>query len=378
MKFFPWSTSLFSTSLIAVAVIAGCKSDAPSVQAAPQTATARVVTAEQLQVPAVVRATGALQAHESATLSAQVMGRVTRVLVEPGDNVRAGQTLVVLDDAVMRASAEQAEAAMKAAGEQQAAAQSNADLAASTLARFRQLEAQKSVSPQEMDEVTRRAEAAAAQASAARAQTAAMRARHAGANAMLGYTRIVAPFAGVVTARSIDPGAMAAPGVPLLQVDSGGPLEMQATVAESAIANLRKGSKIAVTVDSLNSEPLPGTVFEIVPAADPMTHSFLVKIALPALKQLRAGLAASAAIPVGTKQAVVAPRSAIVMRGSLVCAYVLDSSGVAQLRYVTLGEAQGANLEVLSGLAGGDRLVDNPADRDLAGKRIQNSSEVQQ
>jgi RND family efflux transporter MFP subunit len=351
--------------------VAGCKSDAPAVQGLAETAKAHVVVAEQLQVAAVVRATGALHAHESATLSAQVMGRVTRVLVQAGDIVRAGQTLVVLDDATVRAGADQAEAAVKAAEQQQAAAQSQADLAASTLARYRQLEAQKSVSPQEMDEVARRAEAAALQAAAARAQVAAIRAQHAGASAMLSYTRIVAPFAGIITARMIDPGAMAAPGVPLLQVDSAGLLELQATVAESALASLHKGSKIAVTVDSLGADSLQGVVTEIVPAADAMTHSFQVKIALPASKQLRAGLSASAAIPAGVKQAVLAPRSAIVMRGSLACVYMLDVNGVAQLRYVTLGEVRGDKVEALSGLNGGDKIADAPGDRDLAGKRIE-------
>ncbi len=107
---------------------------------------------------------------------------------------------------------------------QQAAAQTNAELAASTLDRYRQLEAEKSVSPQEMDEVSRRAEAAAANLEAVRAQTDAARAQESGARTMLGYTRLVAPFAGVVTARMADPGTMAAPGVPLLQVDQAGAL----------------------------------------------------------------------------------------------------------------------------------------------------------
>jgi RND family efflux transporter MFP subunit len=355
MKFFSW----FWMSALAGLAISGCKSDVPAAQGPAETVQARVVSSERVEAPMVLRATGALKAHESATLSAQVMGRVTRVLVQAGDTVRAGQTLVVIDDATLRSSSEQASAAVKAAEQQQAAAQSNADLAASTLVRYRQLEAQKSVSPQEMDEVSRRAEAAQAQAAAMKAQSNAMRAQQAGAHAMLGYTRIVAPFSGVVTARMIDPGAMAAPGVPLLQVDSGGPLELQTTVSESAMAGLRKGTKLAVTVA------------EIVPAADPMTHSFQVKVALPASKALRAGLSASAAIPNGTKQAVLVPRSGIVMRGSLASAYVLDANGIAQLRYVTLGEVHGDKVEVLSGLNGGDKLVDSPADRDLAGKRIE-------
>lgn len=355
----------------AALTVAGCRHDIPEAQGPVDTVKAHVVVAEQVETPVLVRATGTLRAHESATLSAQVMGRVLRVRVEAGDTVRAGQALVVLDDATVKAGAEQAEAAVKAAEEQQAAAQANADLAASTLHRFEQLEAQKSVSPQEMDEMRRRSEAAAAQATAARAQVAAIRAQQAGARAMLSYTRVGAPFAGIVTARMVDPGALAAPGVPLLQVDSAGPLELQTTVAESAMAGLHKGSKLAVTVDSLGGDPLNGMVSEIVPAADPMTHSFTVKITLPATKGLRAGLAASAAIPNGSKQVVLAPRTAIVQRGSLACAYVLNANGVAELRYVTLGDQHGDRVEVLSGLTGADKLVDAPGDRELNGKRIE-------
>ena len=92
----------------------------------------------------------------------------------------------------------------------------NAALTASTLERYKQLESEKSVSPQEMDEVSRRAEAAAANLEAARAQTDAARAQESGARTTMSYTRLVAPFAGVVTARMADPGTMAAPGVPLL------------------------------------------------------------------------------------------------------------------------------------------------------------------
>jgi RND family efflux transporter MFP subunit len=371
MKYFSW----FWISAVAISAISGCKSDAPTQPNAVQVMQAHVVNVVKAEAPALTRLTGTLHAQESATLSAQVMGKVQQVLVREGDQVRAGQTLVILDDATLRSSFNQADAAIKAAEQQQAAAQSNADLAASTLARYKQLEAQKSVSPQEMDEVTRRAEAARAEADAMKAQTNAVRAQQAGAKAMLGYARIVAPFAGIITARMIDPGAMAAPGVPLLQVDSAGALELQTTVPESLITTLRKGMKIPVLIDSMNGQRQDGVVAEIVPAADPASHSFLVKIAVPASPQLRAGISASAEIPSGTKQAVLAPQSAIVQRGSLACAYALDTNNIAQLRYLTLGNVSGDKVEVLSGLSGGEKLVDNPADRDLAGKRITEARE---
>ena len=360
--------SLFA--LMSGAVL-GCKSSEPGVSASIETVRSRVVESRQEQAPMTVRVTGALHARQTATLSAQVIGRVEQVLVREGDSVRAGQTLVVLDDATLKSASEQAEAAVKAAENQQIAAQTNADLAASTLARYRQLQSQKSVSPQEMDEVTRRAEAASAQVEALRAQANAMKAQQAGSRAMLGYTRVVAPFAGVVTGRMADPGALASPGIPLLQIDSAGPLQLQTSVAESAIAFVHRGMRIGVSIDSAPDVDPDGTVSEIVPAADTSSHSFLIKIDLAPSKNLRAGMYATAEIPTGTRQAILLSRSAIVFRGSLACAYVLDNNDIAQLRYVTLGSSHENAVEVLSGIAAKERLVENPADRDLAGKRIE-------
>jgi RND family efflux transporter MFP subunit len=299
------------------------------------------------------------------------MGRIQQVLVREGDSVHAGQTLVVLDDAGPRAQMEQAQAGVKAAQNAQAAAQSNAALAASTLGRYKQLESEKSVSPQEMDEVSRRAEAAVANLDAVRAQTDAARAQESGARTMLGYTRLVAPFSGVVTARMADPGTMAAPGVPLFQVDQAGALQLQASVDESLIGSVHKGMKVQVATNAANPMNIAGTVSEIVPAADPSSHNFLIKIDLPSSSQLRAGMYGTAEFANGTRQAILIPRSAVVARGSLACVYVLDGKGIAQLRYLTLGAPQGAFVEVLSGISAGEKLVDTPSDRDIAGKRIE-------
>lgn len=367
MKAFGYMTLL---AVISGALL-GCKSNEAAVSAAVETVQARIVESRQQQAPVILAAAGVLHARETAALSAQVVGRVQQVLVREGDSVRAGQTLVVLDDATLRSAAEQSEAALKAAENQQLAAQTNADLAASTLARYKQLQAQKSVSPQEMDEVTRRAEAANAQVESLRAQANAMKAQQAGSRVMLSYSKIVAPFAGVITGRMVDPGALASPGVPLVQIDSAGPLQLQTSVAESAIASVRKGMKIGISIDAFPGADRNGIVSEIVPAADASSHTFTVKIDLPPSKDLRAGMYATADIPTGTKQAILVPQSAIVIRGSLACAYVLDENNIAQLRYVTLGSSRAGAVEVLSGIAANEKLVDEPADRDLAGKRIE-------
>jgi RND family efflux transporter MFP subunit len=365
-------------SLLAVsgAMMAGCHGGEATSPVTVQTMQAQVVESQQQQVPLNVRSTGTVHARETAMVSAQVPGRIQQVLVREGDSVRAGQTLAVLDDAGLRASVDQTQAAVRAAQSEEAAAQTDAKLAASTLERYRQLEAEKSVSPQEMDEVSRRAEAAAARLDAVRAQADAAKAQESGARTMLGYTRLLAPFSGIVTARMADPGTLASPGVPLLQVDEAGALQLETSVDESAIGAIHKGMKVQVVIDGAGSTSMTGTIAEIVPAADPSTHSFLVKIDLPSSSQLRAGMYGTAEFANGVRNAILIPRSAVVVRGSLNCVYVLDGQGVAQLRYLTLREAQGNLVEVLSGISSGEKLVDAPSDRDLAGKRIDTGTEV--
>jgi RND family efflux transporter MFP subunit len=373
MKNVIWASLLAASGVM----IAGCHGgESAATPGTVQTMQARVVESQEQQVPVSLRSTGTVHARETAVVSAQVMGRIQQVMVREGDSVRAGQTLVVLDDAALRSQVEQAQAGVKAALNMQAAAQTNAALSASTLGRYKQLESEKSVSPQEMDEVSRRAEAAAASLEVTRAQTDAARAQESGAHTMMSYTRLVAPFAGVVTSRMADPGTMAAPGVPLLQVDQAGALQLDATVDESVIGAIRKGMKVQVDLDGGASTTGTGTVAEIVPAADPSSHSFLVKIDLPSSSQMRAGMYGTAEFANGTRQAILIPRTAVVSRGSLSCVYALDGHGIAQLRYITLGAAQGNLVEVLSGVSAGEKLVDLPSDREVAGKRIETSTGV--
>lgn len=362
-----FSGSLVAMSFASVCVLAGCHSaQSPSATVA-QAAEARTVESRRQEVPVMVRVTGTVHAHESAAIAARVMGSIEQVLVRAGDTVRSGQSLVMLDQATQRAALAQAQASVIAAQNQQAVAQSDAALAASTLERYKKLQSQKSVSLQEMDEVMRRSEAAATRADALRALTEAAKAQEINARASLGYAQLRAPFAGVVTARLADPGTMAAPGVPILQIDSTGPLELQVNVDESLLGSIRKGISVPV---SLNGSA-EGIISEILPAADAASHSFLVKIALSPSSQLHAGMYGTAQIATGKRSAILVPRSAVVQRGSLSVVYALDSGNVAQLRVVTVGAQSGENVEVLSGLSDHEKLVDQPGDRDLAGKRIE-------
>ena len=366
---------LFALAL-APALLAGCSRRQPA-PAPPSVTQAQLVRSVAALTPQTIGTTGTIHAKETAIISAQVPGHILRVLVEAGDRVGAGQLLVTLDGAAMQSALEQATAGESAAEKQQAAAAAQASLAAETLARYQVLKEQKSVSPQEFDEVEKQSEAAQLQAAARAAQSEQAKAAVAGARTQLGYATLHAPFAGVVTARMADPGTLAAPGMPILQIDRDGPLQIYTTVDESLIGSVREGMIVPVSVDGIDAANLSGTVTQIVPAADPASRSFLVKLDLPAVKGLRAGMYATADFPGAESKTILVPQSAVVMRGSLACLYALDPDGVARLRYVTLGNRHGDQVELLSGAAAGETLVNNPGDRDLAGRKIEPAGEAQ-
>ncbi|MGA7523764.1 MAG: efflux RND transporter periplasmic adaptor subunit [Acidobacteriaceae bacterium] len=365
-----WSLSL----VLPAALLLGCSHGGNPAPAPPPTVQAAVVESVSAQTPQMIQTTGTVHAKETAMISPQIPGHIRQVLVQAGDRVRTGQLLVTLDDAAMQSALDQATAGETAAQKQQMAAQTQASLATQTLARYQMLKEQKSVSPQEFDEVEKRSEAAQLQVAAYAAESQQARAAVAGARTQLGYTALRAPFAGIVTARMADPGTMAAPGMPVLQIDRDGPLQVYATVDESLIGSLHAGMKLPLSIDGIDAASLNGTVAEIVPAADPSSRSFLVKLDLPPVQTLRAGMYATVGIPGGVKPLILAPQSAVVMRGSLPCVYALDPNGIAQLRYVTLGSRHGNQVEILSGLAAGEKLVNDPGDRDLSGVRIEAQS----
>ena len=353
-------------------VLTGCRHDTASVKAASEPVTGlQVVEVRTAQIPQASPAVGTVQAKESASLSAQVVGRVNAVLVHEGDRVRVGQTLVRLDNTQARAGVDEAQSSVGAAQHQLEAAKAQAALAASTLSRYQMLREQKSVSPQEFDEVSRRSEEASAQLASAQAHLDAQKASANSANVLAGYSTITAPFAGVVTARHVDPGALASPGIPLIDVDRAGALQLLVTVDESLLNRLQLGSTLAVSIPSVGPDPVTARIGQIVPAADAASHTFLVKLDLPTSPHLKAGMYGTASLGGATRSTILVPQSAIVAHGSIRSVWVIDSQRQASLRYVSLGLPMGSDVEVLSGLSAGEQVVLSPGDRELGGRRIE-------
>lgn len=317
-----------------------------------------------------IEAPGTVRARTSTTLTSRAMGYVSVIRPQAGDRVAAGQTLVEIEAKELQTAIEAAKARLEEARQgipeadsAVAGAQSQVGLAQTTLRRMKELLDKRSVSPQEYDEAEARARVAESALAMARAKRRQLddKIRQAAegvraAEVMAGYTAVKAPFSGRVTARRAEPGTLAAPGMPLIDIEQEGLFRFEAPVEESRLASIKRGQRVTVRLEAL-SEPLAGPVAEIVPTVDEASRTFLVKVDLPAHPALRSGLFGRAAFAAGGRRRVLAaPAAAVETRGQLQLVWVAEA-GVARTRLVRLGVTHGGQVEVLSGLAAGERLI---------------------
>jgi RND family efflux transporter MFP subunit len=341
------------------------------------------VTASAAQWPATYEAVGTIRARTTAILSAKLLANIREVRAQAGDHVRANDPLITLDardleSASRRAEAgrEEARGAQAEADQALAAAKSQLDLAQATFARMQQLFDKKSISNQEYDEAAARRKAAEAAYAMATAKGAQVRSKIAQAEQevqsaviMRSYAEIRAPFAGVVTSRTAEPGSLATPGAPLLTIEREGAYRLEAAVDESRAPSIHAGQPVQVNLESLG-RTLDARVSEIVPAVDAASRSYTVKIDLPPLPQLRSGMFARAMFSSGTRNVVAVPAAAVTERGQLQSLMVADG-GYAHTRLITLGQKVGGNVEVLSGLSAGEKII-CPLPPDIAdGARVE-------
>jgi RND family efflux transporter MFP subunit len=297
------------------------------------------------------------------------MGAVEQVRVQVGDRVRAGQPLITLDARELETNLRRAEAgraevrsAIPEADNGVAAAKANLDLARVTFKRMEELAAKKSVSSQELDEASARLGAAQANYEMARSRRAQLDSKMAQAEQEVraaGITRddarIAAPVAGVVTVRSVDPGSLATPGAPLLTIEQEGAYRLEAAVDESRLAFVRVGQSVEVALDAIGRN-IPCRVLEVVPAVDAASRSYVVKIGLPPVPQLRSGMFGRAIFPAEARKVAAIPAAALIENGQLQSVFVAEG-GAARTRLVTTGRRTKDWVELLSGLNAGERIV---------------------
>lgn len=313
-------------------------------------------------------AVGTVRPRTEARIESQVTGRILEILVRPGDRVTRGALLVVLDDRELHARLEQARhglASAKARREQvrQAVASARAGYAQAEAAyqRTRTYFDSEAATSQDLE----RAEAAYLQAKAALQQAqdslreADARVKQAEqvvkeARVALGYTKIKAVDEGQVAERLAEPGDLAWPGKPLLVLQTRGALRLEAFVREGLIQKVALGEKLDVVLTA-QGLTLAGTVEEVIPAADPMTRTFLVKVGLPYREGMFPGMFGRLLVPVARRQVVLVPRAAIQHVGQLEMVTVRHDGRWERI-FVKTGARMGQNVEILSGLSGGETL----------------------
>lgn len=320
--------------LIAVLLLAGCGSKeepiTPVFMAAPQkTIQAAVVEAKHASVPILVEVTGQVAPIFQAVLSSRIQGMIDKLLVREGTNVSKGQLLIRLDSRDLQADLARANAEV--------------ENAKTHLDRMNQLYATDAVSKQEMENATRGYRVAEADRKAVEAQ--------------LSYTTVRAPFDGVITEKKVEAGELASPGQPLLKMEDPQRLRLEATVAEGDLKSVSGGDKIQVVIDALGAQALIGTVSQILPAGDPQTHTFMVKVDLPNIAGLKTGMFGRFFLDKGVTQTILVPLAAVIARGELSSLYVVGTDRIARLRWVKLGRRYEKQVEILSGINEGERVV---------------------
>lgn len=359
----------------AVAGLGACSAHEPpaAVERMGEPVAVRVETVQPTAQAGLYEAIGTVRAENSAQISSRIPSYIRAVHVDAGDRVRQGQLLVELDDRDLvshvdqtKAAKTEVEDAIQEAAHALASAEAQLELAEVTHKRFEDLLTKKSVSQQEYDEVNARLRAARAGVEMAQARKRQAEAKQmqvaaqiAAAEVGLGYAKIHAPFAGVVTERRMDPGTLAAPGMPILVIDQAGRHRLDVSLPETRLNAVRVGEAVAVRIEAL-ADDLEGRIAEIVPSVDPGSRTAIVKVSLPAVNGLRSGMFGRAMLTAGEGQAALTvPEQAVVRRGQLQSVFVVDGD-VARRRLVTLGSQSGGRFVVLSGLSGGEQVVLNP------------------
>lgn len=324
---------------------------ATSAEAMPQAErraalTVKAEPVDQRQVRATILATGTVTAWRELQIASEASGlAVTGVAVEEGQQVRQGDLLVQLNDAVLRAQITQQEAAIIEARANLTTAQLNFD-------RSKSLVGSKAISQRSFDENANTLDTSKAKLAAAEAALGQL-------NAQLAQTRILAPADGLICKRSVNIGQVVSIGTELLRIVQDNRLEVDALVAEADVLTLKPGQSAAVTGPA--GEPSAGKIRAVAPIVDTKTRLGTVHIALPAGTPLMPGMFARAEISSEAVTALMVPQSAVVWRNGVASVFLVGQDNVVTQKQVQTGRHVKGQIEITGGLAGGETVVSQGA-----------------
>jgi RND family efflux transporter MFP subunit len=331
---------------LAASLINGCGSHEPpeGQAAAGRSVAAEVQTVQPSSLSLRVEAPGLVVSEDQVQVASRLMGYIREIKVEEGQSVKAGQLLFVVDPTDIQGQMSQARAGL---------AQAEAALADAKLdyERFGALYKEEAVPKMQWDKVRLQYQVAQQQVAAARAGLGL-------ASSQMRYASVVAPIAGVVTQKMANIGDLAAPGRPVLVVEGLKKLQVRTQVSSDIYARIKSGEKVSIVQDGAATQaPIEGTIAQIVPAADPASHSHLVKIDLPNDSGLASGTFVRVGFAVGEREGIRVPVTAVVERAGITGVFVVDAQGIARYRMVRPGATEAGSVEIQSGLNAGDKVV---------------------
>ena len=351
---------------------------------AVRTAMARAATGES-GGGSVLDASGYVTARRQATVSAKITGKVTEVLIEEGQRVSEGAVLARLDATEAKAQLSLAAAQLTAARSQLGEIQAQGAQAERDYTRQQELMRRELVSAQSLDAALAQRDMLRARLLSAQEQVRVAKESVDVAQVQLDNTVIRAPFDGVVTAKTAQPGEMISPvsagggftrtGIgTIVDMDS---LEIQVDVNESFINRVTPGQPVEATLNAYPDWKIPASVIAIIPAADRAKATVKVRIAIKA-KDARlvpdmgvrvAFLGNAAAAATAPAAGVMVPAEAVRGDGAAAVIFVY-ADGKVERRAVTLGRATGATRHVLTGVREGERVVLSPPDSLKGGEAV--------
>ena len=356
---------LYSTLILSALLMGSCSSDEKkSAQNSDAPISVTVSHSTSGSEGSSATASGKLVAKNSVNISTRMMGYITSMKAEVGQNVQAGQLLVSINATDIQAKGGQASA-------QISQAQANYNLAKKDYERFQNLYKSQSASQKELDDMRARYEMAQAGLQAAQQMKNEV-------NAQYRYTNVTAPISGTVTAKYASQGDLANPGMPLLTIESPSDLQAQVLVSEQNITQINEGMPVEITMKSLN-KTVSGTVSEISKSATNTGGQYMVKINLHNASDLLPGMFVNVQFPFknsGTinqdfQESVMVPKSALVENGQLTGVYVVSAQNTAVLRWLKIGKTLGDQVEILSGLDNKESYIISSNGRLFNGAKIQ-------
>ena len=350
--------SLFLYSFCLSLLLTACSGDIEpgrSGQERPRVGGLSLTTVTATLLPEAETYVGTLESADRGILLARTDGRVGRIAVREGEAVRAGQLLLTIEGNPAAHRLAEAEGASKAAAARLA-------LAEQTATRYRQLFAREAVTPQEMDRVSAELEVARQQQRSAQAAVEAARTVQA-------FTRVTAPYTARLVRREVDEGATVLAGTPLLVLDRKGEWRVRAQLPEACFGRVAAGDAVIVEIPAIG-KTLSGKVTEILPATDPHSRSFEIKIALTGGSELSAGMYARVGLSSGARPALLVPAEAIVQRGQLSGLYLVEEDTL-RFRLVRTGRHIDKQVEILAGLDDGATVVVGGVEQARDGARVE-------